>query len=92
MKVIWLGIEPCDEILLLQEEIEDKLSLLGIKKDFKFFPHITLARVKIFDPLLRQNIGIAERLEFQADRFVLYQSILLPSGPEYKKIKEFVFS
>ena len=56
---------------------------LGVKN---FTPHITLCRMKEFQaPLLEklQNINFSQTIPFEV---YLYQSILTPNGPIYKKI------
>jgi 2'-5' RNA ligase len=83
----------------IYEDIEDKLSELGFKKeDRKFHPHITLARIKDVKPFLKQREQITEKFNqigkeisfnLNVKEIVLYQSILTPKGPTYIKIDSF---
>ncbi|MFH2019953.1 MAG: RNA 2',3'-cyclic phosphodiesterase [archaeon] len=84
IRVLWVGIEPNSHLMQLQENIEN--SLIGFKKDFDFYPHITLARVsqKIKFPEFK-----IEYRAFLASEFTLYKSTLLPTGPEYSIIQKF---
>lgn len=95
--VLWAGIESCDEINSLQKKISSSLD--GFRKlynaeDWKdFLAHITLGRVKAvynkekFKDAINK-IKIPES-SFEADRFILYQSILEKCGHVYNIIAEF---
>lgn len=92
INVIWMGVKQHDEITKLQRYIED--SLIGLFPKDKFHPHITLARVKSISDKKRfvtliNGIKIQER-DFVVDRFLVYQSFLKYSAPEYKLIEEFI--
>ena len=83
IKVIWVGLEEEEKLNRLVDEID---SILNIKREHKFHPHITLARVnkKINFPEIKLH-----SFTFPVTCFVLYQSILTREGPIYKKIKKF---
>ncbi|GAA0484690.1 RNA 2',3'-cyclic phosphodiesterase [Salinibacillus aidingensis] len=49
-RVVWAGVDPSPSLLGLQNQIEEKLSELGIEQDHRpYKPHITLAK-KWADP------------------------------------------
>lgn len=92
IRVVWVGLEPKDKIVALQQEIETALSGM-FPKDERFHPHLTLARVKSvkdkkdFMQKLK-NIAVKE-LEFTASAFKLIKSNLTPEGPVYEVVAEF---
>ena len=87
-RVIWAGAE-CEEMEELARKIHTVLVDLFEGDDFS--AHLTLARVKkrmnVRD-FLKKHKG-EEFGEFKADRFALFESRLLPEGPEYRKLVEF---
>jgi 2'-5' RNA ligase len=93
VRVIWLGLEDHKELEQLYQNIEKELALFKFKKDYDFQAHITLARVKfikdkeLFKKQLKQIKP--EQLEFNINKFILYQSTLTPKGPIYEEIKIF---
>lgn len=97
MRVIWVGAEPEEQFKALFEQIESKLKPLlskhGIKNDFDFKAHITLARVKFvkdkegFKRALKE-IKV-EKKEFDVNSFFLMKSALTPEGPVYEVVEEF---
>jgi 2'-5' RNA ligase len=95
-RVIWSGIKGQTDVLEgLTTRLEDTLSRdLGFKRDpRKFFPHLTLARIKqpIFpkamDRLLQELKNIRSD-DFSVSEIKLYQSELTSSGAIHK----FLFS
>jgi RNA 2',3'-cyclic 3'-phosphodiesterase len=92
IRVVWVGLEPENEILKLQQQIEALLGKeFGREKDFK--AHLTLARIKFVsdkNSFLRQLKEIkTERLTFVVERFALKESILSPKGAKYKDLAVF---
>jgi len=94
IKVVWVGIEHGDPIASIANEIDEKLSKLGFKKEERAFsPHLTIARVKTSrnkDKLL-QTIEKYRDVEFsdiKVDLIKLKKSDLTPKGPIYTTIKE----
>ena len=73
-------------------DIETALKKFRFKKDFKFHPHITLARVSFvkdkekFQELLKIK---TEEKSFSVNKFTLYKSELTPVGPIYTKLQDF---
>ncbi len=49
-RVVWIGIEPADELYHLQEAVERELTPLGFPREKRrFHPHITLGRIRDAD-------------------------------------------
>jgi 2'-5' RNA ligase len=98
-RVIWLGIdEGAEELIHLQQRIEKKLfRKLKISQEKRaFHPHLTFGRFKKkapVEPLLatlnEQRSLLPNRLQVKA--VVLFESILRPSGAEYRVIDSFSF-
>lgn len=90
IRVIWLGTKENSEIMNLQKIIDKTIKT---KNDFKFKPHITLARVKqvtdrdnFFNKIY--NIKYEEKT-INVKSFKLMNSTLTPLGPIYETIEEF---
>ena len=86
VRVVWVGIEPADEFIQLQEMVNDAL-----EKDFprekNFKPHLTLARVKsvsdrnrFLQQLWQLKIG---DFPFEVSEFKLKKSTIGSSGAVY---------
>ncbi len=84
-RVLWAGLDPSDELLLLRNRIERRLIACGLAPEpRKFSPHITLARLK-GSPLRRVGEFLAGNSllhpdGFTVDHFLLYSSRLIKSG------------
>ena len=91
VRVVWVGVKPVDKVKELQIKIEEALK--EFKKDFEFYPHITLARVKFvrdkenFTKILK-DIKIEEE-SIEVKDFRLVQSVLSPDGPVYEDVEVF---
>jgi len=88
IRVVWLGLNESEELINLYQDIENTLEQFKFKKDFKFHPHFTLARVSFVKDKTKFNqnlekINIEEKT-FSVNDFVLYESTLTPTGPIYK--------
>ncbi len=89
-KVIWVGIGKSEELIRLQKKVAVQLNQIGIRLEKrKYFPHITLARVKSKNPgrigdFLVHN-GLYKSKEFEVAEFHLYLSRLTPKGAIYTK-------
>ncbi len=94
-RVIWVRIEENQSLKSLQAELEDELEKLGFPKEKReFHPHLTLGRVKApsyLGGLLTQLERERETLfgEMKAHKITFFQSILKPTGAEYKALSEF---
>ncbi len=96
-RVIWIGIEPIEEMQKLKAEIDKLITTIGLsfKSEEKFHPHLTIARPK--------NLKDPSKLKFFIDRyegiilqevnitkFQLFESKLTPKGPIYSIINEYL--
>ncbi len=93
IRVIWAGVKPKNEIVELQKKIEKVLEEFDFKKDFKFHPHITLARVKFVNDKEKfvknlEEIKVKEK-KIEVKDFRLVKSTLTPKGPVYEDIAVF---
>lgn len=93
-KVIWAGVTESKPLFQLKENVNHALLNLGFDDpNEKFSPHLTLGRVKQIkssDSLITYiNRNKHEILqEVVIDKVIFYQSILKPTGPIYKPLKE----
>lgn len=96
-RVIWCGIEATTNLARLADAVESALEPLGIPRETRAFaPHLTLARfnsheglttlVRAAQHLKSYDFGSATESEFH-----LFQSVLKPSGAEYKRLATFPF-
>jgi len=100
MRVVWVGVEKGrDEITTLAKMIEDKMAKLGFKKENRFVPHATIARIKRIDSGGRSKLLKAledysnfEFGEMIVDKFHLKRSTLTPKGPIYDDVRVFKLS
>tara|TARA_Y100000034_G_C6867697_1_gene395656 strand:+ start:249 stop:788 length:540 start_codon:yes stop_codon:yes gene_type:complete len=92
IRVLWVGLDPVNKIIELQQDVEGKLRDL-FKVDSLFKPHITLGRVK--NVKHKKNfLKILEELEvdklrFRVKNFKLVKSVLTKDGPRYTVIEEY---
>ncbi|MEJ2719414.1 MAG: RNA 2',3'-cyclic phosphodiesterase [Deltaproteobacteria bacterium] len=97
-RVLWVGIDdPHGRVVPMVANLENALERLGFAKEKRpYNPHLTLGRVKsgrLSPDLLtaiRQMIDLSGP-SFEADHAVLFQSILKPSGAEYRALSRFNF-
>jgi len=94
-RVLWVGITENDRLLDLQTNVEAECELLGFPREKrKFRPHLTLGRVKGHSQLggvlslldENQNTQLGE---MNVKRITFFQSLLKPTGAEYKVLSEF---
>ncbi len=92
-RVIWMGIEMSPELEKLAKEVLDSLVKIGYEKDRQnFVPHLTIGRIKHIGNKthLQDVISRYKSVELQQEKidcFYLFESILKPSGPEYKVLQ-----
>lgn len=94
-RVIWIGIEGGQTLKELQAQLEEELEKLDLPREKReFHPHLTLGRVKIQSHLG----GVLSQLErekettfgeMKVNKITFFQSILKPTGAEYKALSEF---
>ncbi len=92
IRVVWVGIEPEEEIVALQKQIDDALEK-EFPKEKGFEPHLTLARVKLIDDKERfkkqlQQVNV-KSIRFTVDSFKLKRSTLTREGAIYEDIAVF---
>ncbi|NQV01292.1 MAG: RNA 2',3'-cyclic phosphodiesterase, partial [Bacteroidia bacterium] len=94
-RVVWAGIQPYEELSRLMMSLKRELVPLGFPADRQnTVPHLTLGRIRSihdrsqFQEALDSFKQISSQ-KMMADNLVLFESILLPSGPEYHKIDSF---
>lgn len=96
-RVIWCGIEASPNLAPLANQVERALEALGIAPESRdFVPHLTLARfsrpAKMIElartalEMQNQEFGTAREQEFY-----LFESILRPSGAEYRRLASYPF-
>ena len=93
-RVLRLDLSSVPDLELLQDRIERGGERIGFPPEGRpFHPHITLGRVREGH---RLPLGALDRLEairpqppFSADRVVLYESQIGPTGPTYHARTEF---
>lgn len=92
-RVVWIGTELKDDILIkIKDYLDENLKQFGFEiEDRKFTPHITLGRVKSMKNI-KNLISIIENLKFESEpvfcgEIILMESILKPTGSEYKVIR-----
>jgi 2'-5' RNA ligase len=92
-RVLWVGLEPSDELSRIHRKLEGALEEIGFAAETRAFRgHLTLARLKgdRWDESLRRYFldcnEISEGLTFHADRLVLFRSDLKPGGAVYSPL------
>lgn len=89
IRIIWVGLNPKDKIIKLQQKIDSELLDL-IKRDKEFKAHLTLGRVKFvknkqeFKEKLKIEI---EKKNFEINEFKLIKSDLSKDGPQYTNLE-----
>jgi 2'-5' RNA ligase len=89
-RVLWAGVEPEEPLIHLFEGVEEALGGVQIPpEERRFSPHLTLARLR--DSPQRPIEEFLQRGEsfrtapFPVSEFVLFSSLLAPSGAIHKK-------
>jgi 2'-5' RNA ligase len=94
-RIIWTGVELSEKLIRLNENIMDGLRGLNITmEDRPFNPHLTLGRIKHLSDkeTLKTLLGQFQDSEIQiipVNEAILYESVLLQSGPVYKPLAKF---
>ena len=92
IRVVWIGLNPEERVLELQNKIDESLKLL-FKKEKDFKAHITLARVKYPEDkksFVEQLKKIkVENKKIEIKKFRLMKSTLTPKGPIYEDLGVF---
>ena len=91
-RVIWLGINAENYLILLHNQLDQALKGEGIKSDRRpFSPHLTIGRVRrnadqesiIQIGKILSQFKIASLGSIKIDEILYYQSVLTPQGPIY---------
>ena len=94
-RVLWMGIDKDEPLILLHKSIERNLSRIGFYPDRQnFVPHLTLTRIKQLKDLklFQKIISPYKDVEIMSQpitSFTLYESILKPQGPTYIALNQF---
>lgn len=94
IRVVWVGLNPEDKVLELQQKIDDSLKNF-FKKEKGFQPHITLARVK-YPEDKKSFVDQVKKIKVESKKieikdFRLVKSTLTPKGPIYEDLEIFNF-
>ncbi|MDY0390493.1 MAG: RNA 2',3'-cyclic phosphodiesterase [Desulfobulbus oligotrophicus] len=87
-RIVWVGVEKCEPLMVLQRKITTRLFQLGLSlENRKYSPHLTLARLHQTPPARVGKFFIEHSLfalpPFAVDRFILYSSVLGRKGSIY---------
>jgi 2'-5' RNA ligase len=97
-RVLWVGIKSADKLSAINNLITEGLKINGFKTaERPFSPHLTLGRIKsVRDTENLKNILERYRdVEFQkvdVKEVILYESILMQTGPLYKPLGKYMLS
>ena len=88
-RVVWVGLQANEPLLVLRNRIESRLVTLGIEPEGrKFAPHITLARLQKTPPVkvgrFLENHGLFCSAPFPVKEFYLYSSVLSRKGASHR--------
>lgn len=94
-KIVWFGINPCNELQQLHANIQKQLLNIGYEPGSEnFVSHLTIGRIKyiqdknffqkIIDEYKKTSIQTVE-----VKKFYLFESILRKEGPVYRVIDTF---
>lgn len=91
-RIIWIGIEPSEILMRLNGIILKGLKELGVNTEERpFKPHLTIGRIKHLNDkesleALMEKYQDSEIQRTRVTEVILFESILLQSGPVYKPI------
>ena len=92
MRVVWVGVKTNrDKLIEMQRSLDKSLVKLGFRRDKRFDPHLTIARVKspTEKDKLRSFITTQRDRNFgevRVEKVELKKSVLTPRGPIYTTI------
>jgi len=93
--VLWVGLNKCNELELIYNDLLKKIDTLGYKPDYEnFSPHITIGRINFVSNLEKfKKIILSKELCFaqteKISEIILYESILKPTGAQYIELKKY---
>ena len=94
-RVVWVGIDPKEKLEILSSKITEGLVHNGFHfEQRRFNPHLTIGRINMLNDreALKKLLASHETTEFQkveAREVILFESILMQTGPLYKQIGKF---
>lgn len=93
-RVIWMGIKEPEELNRLQKSVDDIVTeVTGKSSEYRFRPHITLARIKKSDisrqMILKKIKSLVMDQSFEVKRFHLIKSERDHRGPAYHNIQHY---
>jgi len=94
-RILWTGVQDSDKLMSLNVTLQNGLKQLGIRlEDRPYNPHLTLGRIKHLKDIniLKSLVEKFHNSEIQVvpvNEIILYESILLQSGPVYNPIEKF---
>ena len=92
-RVLWLDVRgETPRLAALNRRLESECERLGFARERReFVPHLTIARLKEPEksrPLVEKHLALGfAPVAFPVNEIVVYESILLPSGSVYRKLK-----
>ncbi len=93
LKILFANFEENKKIVELYNIIEEECELLGFERETrKFYPHLTLLRIKDdedVERLLKFSNSQIKNSEFNINSFSVIKSELLRTGSEYTIVKRF---
>lgn len=91
--VVWVGVRMSKIARNLVAEIEKRMFRLGFKKDKRFVPHLTLARVQNVknQEKFSETLGLIKIKPhtFSVSQFCLFESKLLSDGAKHTMLRKF---
>ncbi len=88
-RVLWAGIRPFEPLQKLMAAVHAILETEGFPRDRQnLVPHLTLGRIKEIQDMKHfqdtvKAFGTTCSPEFMLDRIILFESILMKTGPHY---------
>jgi 2'-5' RNA ligase len=89
-RVLWLGLEPKDQLMQVYENCRQSLQQAGVATESRpYSPHLTIGRLRQpksgLSALTELDSSIGDEMigRFSADRLVLFESRLQPGGAEH---------
>ncbi len=91
-RVLFISLYENHELLRLQCDIEEKLDVLGFKKESRaFLPHVTIGRIK-GRAKSKGSFPIPQNISFSITEIVLMKSVLSTEGSIYTPISVFLLA
>lgn len=92
-RVVWIGMRTPERLAQTARDIENRVARFGFPKEYRFTPHITLARIRfIANPqkFLEDAQKIKVRpLKFSVSQFHLYSSRFSLKGAVHEKLRSY---